>query len=269
MFARLRRRAERSYRQVSLPLDIQRHAPNYFRSQVIMNTHFYAALSFASVLIGCSSDTESSFGPDHPDASTGGQNASTGGAGNGGSGASGGARMNSGGASGSAAALGTGGSQVQCRTNADCPALGCYMCSSYCENGRCIMVVGGGSGGAGAGGAGGAGGNGSGGAPPSGRCPSTMPTDGASCTGTIGPCTYGDHALPYCRASAGCGNGKWTVTPVPTACTQLSPGCPSSVPNGGVCVAPQTNSCIYQTASCFCGPCCNEPGCNVYCGSEP
>jgi hypothetical protein len=52
-----------------------------------------------------------------------------------------------------------------------------------------------------------------------------MPTDGESCTGTIGPCTYGDHTLIQCRTSAGCGNGKWTVTPPPAACTQLEPAC--------------------------------------------
>jgi len=214
---------------------------------------------FVLLLVGCSSDTQSSFGSDHPDASTGGQNAS-GGSANGGAGAS----IGAGGVAGSGAA---GGSPVQCTTNADCPALGCYMCSSTCENGRCITHVGGGSGGApGSGGAGGA--AGSGGAPPA-SCPSTMPTDGAPCTGTIGPCTYGDHPLTYCRANAGCGNGKWTVVPVPAACTQLSPGCPPSVPNGGACDAPQTTSCIYQTASCTCATCCSEPGCNVLCGSEP
>jgi hypothetical protein len=96
-----------------------------------------------------------------------------------------------------------------------------------------------------------------------------MPTDGSSCTGTIGPCTYGDHPLTYCRASVGCGNGKWTVTPVPAACTQLSPGCPSSVPNGGACDAPQTTSCIYQSASCTCAPCCDAPGCNTFCLGQP
>lgn len=254
------------------------------RTQVIiMNMHLRAASFFTFALIGCSSETQSSFGSDNGDASTGGQNASSGGSGNGGSGASGGARAGSGGASGTGASIGTGGSPVQCRTNADCPALGCYMCSSYCENGRCITYVGGGTGGAGSGGTAGAGGMGSGGhevclvcggtpgsggAPPAARCPSTMPTDGASCTGTIGPCTYGDHPITYCRATAGCGNGKWTVTPVPAACTQLEAGCPSSAPNGA-CDAPNTLSCNYQTASCGCAPCCDVPGCAVFCGGQP
>jgi len=231
------------------------------------------------VLTGCSSDTQSTFTSDHADASTGGKNASSGGSGNGGAGASGGARMNSGGASGSGAAVGTGGSQAQCRTSADCPAFGCYMCGSYCDNGRCIMTVGGGTGGIpGSGGAGGAGGNGSGGhevclacggtpgsgGAPAATCPSTMPTDGASCTGTIGPCTYGDHPLPYCRASAGCANGKWTVTPVPTDCTVLAAGCPSSVPSGA-CSGPNNVACVYREGYCGCSACCNEPGCTTFC----
>src|ERR1051326_2240905 len=76
-------------------------------------------------LAGCSSDTQSTFTSDHADASTGGQNASSGGSGKGGAGASGGARVNSGGASGRGAAVGAGGSQAQCRTSADCPAFGC------------------------------------------------------------------------------------------------------------------------------------------------
>src|SRR5262249_1279928 len=93
--------------------------------------------------------------------------------------------------------------------------------------------------------------------------------DGASCTGTIGPCTYGDHPLVECRTSAGCGNGAWTVTPPPTACTELAPGCPSSVPNGGACTAPQTTRGVHRTISRGCATCCNELGCNVVCGSEP
>jgi len=139
-----------------------------------------------------------------------------------------------------------------------------------------------GTGSAGSGGTAGAGGTGSGGhevclvcggTPGSGgatasTCPGTKPTDGAPCTGMIGPCTYGDHPLTYCRATAGCANGKWTVTPLPAACTQLAPGCPSSAPTG-VCDAPQTSSCIYQTASCTCAVCCSAPGCNTLCGNEP
>jgi hypothetical protein len=74
-----------------------------------MTPRFRAALFFAFALIGCSSDTQSSFNSEHPDASMGGQNAASGGSGNGGGGASGGARANSGGASGSGAAVGTGG----------------------------------------------------------------------------------------------------------------------------------------------------------------
>jgi len=249
-----------------------------------MNTPLRAAPFLVFLVISCSSDTQSSFGSEHGDASTGGQNASSGGSANGGAGASGGARTNSGGASGSGAAPGTGGSPVQCKTSADCPAFGCYMCGAYCDNGRCIMTVGGGTGGvAGSGGAGGAGGNGSGGhevclvcggtpgsggAPPAARCPSTMPTDGASCTGTIGPCSYGDHPLTYCRSTAGCGNGKWTVTPVPAECTQLAPNCPASLPSGA-CDYQANVNCIYQSSYCWCAVCCDAPGCNVFCGGQP
>lgn len=200
-----------------------------------MNTHFRAALFFVSVLTGCSSGTKMSFGSDHGDASTGGQDASNGGSGNGGSGASGGARAGSGG--GGAGSGGIGGA------------------GGTGSGGREICLVCGGM-------------PGSGGAPPSARCPSTQPIDGESCTGAIGPCSYGDHPLTYCRANAGCANGKWTVTPVPDICTQLSSGCPASEPSGA-CDTPNTVSCIYRTAACSCTVCCSVPGCNVLCGNEP
>jgi hypothetical protein len=123
-----------------------------------MNTHAFASVLSLSVLIACSSDTQSSSIPDHRDASTGGQNG-----GGGGQNGSGGGR--SGGASGSGAAAGTGGGLgVQCRSSAECPQLGCYMCSSVCQNGRCITYTGGGSGGGpGSGGTAGAGGGAAGG----------------------------------------------------------------------------------------------------------
>lgn len=97
-------------------------------------------------------------------------------------------------------------------------------------------------------------------------CPVAQPVDGAACAGTIGPCSYGDHPLTYCRASAGCSNGKWTVTPVPALCTQLPPECPASVPSG-TCDIADTVACFYRTASCSCQICCNVPGCSTTCGS--
>lgn len=101
--------------------------------------HFIALSVVVALTAGCGGDT--GVGTGQSPARDGGQ---TGGTSNAGGGASG-----SGGASGNGGLVTTGGAPgTQCRTNADCPALGCYMCGSFCMNGRCITTVGPGAGGA-------------------------------------------------------------------------------------------------------------------------
>lgn len=120
---------------------------------------------------------------------------------------------------------------------------------------------------------GGTGSGGSGGVPSSaGGCPIEQPTNGASCSGSIGPCTYGDHPFLYCRASAACSGGHWMVTPVPVACTQLSAGCPAS-PSTGLCSVASDVACVYPSAQCACYACCSGPAGSCThapgCGNQP
>lgn len=102
------------------------------------------------------------------------------------------------------------------------------------------------------------------------RCPVDMPAESAPCSGTIGPCRYGMAPRTECRTRADCVSDHWAPTSPPASCTELSAGCPASVPTeSSACSIPATTACGYTNASCGCSACCDEPGCAVSCGGLP
>lgn len=116
---------------------------------------------------------------------------------------------------------------TQCRTIADCPALGCFGCGSTCVNGHCVSTFFGGSGGAipvasggfagssGGAGAGGVGGAGAGGAPAIPACGAAAPAGGATCDPSVnGVCRLGGL---HCSCTCQCGNLCANV-PSPCSC---------------------------------------------------
>lgn len=211
------------------------------------------------VAFACSSNGDFTTGKNQDDGgpTSGGATGSGGSAGR----SAGGTGARAAGGRSSGGALGTGGA-VQCRTNADCPPLGCYMCSSFCDNGRCIMTVGGGTGGS----AGSAGAGGVGGATSSlGVCPGAAPAPAgyppcrtsADCPRTfdvcahdpVGGCGVGPPP-PECYADTDCTGGQVCLVITPIGCSG----------EGSHCIAPCTPTSCAADEAC---------GTNGHCGPKP
>lgn len=96
-------------------------------------------------------------------------------------------------------------------------------------------------------------GMGTGGASPV-ACPSSEPTENASCAGYPDGyrCTYGDSVQPQCRESATCQGGEWV--PAAVLCPAPLPGgCPAGEPKSNVTCGSEQAECVYGDDICACG----------------
>jgi hypothetical protein len=130
-----------------------------------------------------------------------------------------------------------------------------------------------GAGGAGAGGhaAGGhaAGGSGAGGQATD--CPATPPGPGASCSKAHLRCTYGDSALPECRATYFCEGSTWAAAA--NDCPE-APACTDGQTNGVACDGSDGARCLRSgTTICICSMCpegmCHAPPSSWSCALAP
>ncbi len=86
-------------------------------------------------------------------------------------------------------------------------------------------------------------------------CPSSVPIDGAACSGS-GGCEYGADVHGLCTTFASCNLGAWKVTPPSPSCDTSAPDCPSSfstLGSGVICpLADKQSLCIYDEGICAC-----------------
>jgi len=103
-----------------------------------------------------------------------------------------------------------------------------------------------------------------------GRCPATVPANGAPCSGPspIGGCEYGDDPSYVCNMIAVCGGSSgwqlqdrgqpWCGTTYSPPQAPIHPGCPATRPHVGTpcgppCTSWGSGSCDNQSMICDCG----------------